>query len=68
MSPPATRKVIHMKKFLLALVVVGGLGAAGCNFAPRAGGAKSECATACATACATECDSAKKESCCGSCK
>lgn len=64
MSPPATRKVIHMKKFLLALVVVGGLGAAGCNFAPMAGEEKSECATACAT----ECDSAKKESCCGSCK
>ncbi len=53
-----------MKKFLLALVVVGGLGAAGCNFAPMAGEEKSECATACAT----ECDSAKKESCCGSCK
>ncbi|MDG2083403.1 MAG: hypothetical protein P8K66_00425 [Planctomycetota bacterium] len=53
-----------MKKFLLALVVVGGLGTAGCNFAPMAGEEKSECASACATAC----DSAKTESCCGSCK
>ncbi|NCF55088.1 MAG: hypothetical protein GWP41_02330 [Planctomycetia bacterium] len=57
-----------MKKFLLALVVVGGLGSAGCNFAPMAGEEKSGCASECATACASECDSAKKESCCGSCK
>ncbi|OUU24350.1 MAG: hypothetical protein CBC13_03765 [Planctomycetia bacterium TMED53] len=60
-----------MKKFLLALVVVGGLSTAGCIFAPQGGEEKSDCATECATACssekAAEC-STVKDSCCGSCK
>ncbi|MGB1661886.1 MAG: hypothetical protein ACPHQT_05920 [Planctomycetota bacterium] len=60
-----------MKKFLLALVVVGGLSAAGCNFAPLGGEEKAGCASECATACSSEkmseC-STKKDSCCGSCK